>query len=49
MHHSRLVRIHDELLVAHRQSAFQPPGRVQHEIDAARQVGTKVFADSKAA
>ena len=49
VHHAGLVRVHHELLVAHGETALEPACGVQHEIDAGEQVGSKVFADSKAA
>src|SRR2546430_17400203 len=36
MHHARLVGVHDELLVAHREAPLEPPGGMQHEVDAAQ-------------
>ena len=36
VHHARLVYVEDEFLVAHREAAFEPAGRVQHEIHAAK-------------
>ncbi len=37
LHHRELVGIHDELLVAGDQAAFEPARRVSHEIDAGEQ------------
>src|SRR5207302_611854 len=33
MHHARLIGVHHELLVAHGQTALEPPGGMQHEVD----------------